>query len=47
MKLVVCFARQRILYLARGKARMIFNKYHEDIGNNIDSAREEIEGVLN
>lgn len=33
--------------MTRGKARAIFNKYHKDIENNIDSAREEIEGVLN
>lgn len=33
--------------MTRGKARTIFNKYHKDIENNIDSAREEIEEVLN
>lgn len=33
--------------MTRGKARAIFNKYHKDIENNIDSAREEVEGVLN
>lgn len=33
--------------MTRGKARTIYNKYHKDIENNIDSAREEIEGVLN
>ena len=33
--------------MTRGKARTIYNKYHKDIENNIDSAREEIERVLN
>lgn len=33
--------------MMRGKSRTIFNKYHKDIENNIDSARVEIEGVLN